>query len=132
MPEFQIFIPHLIPSKKNSKMMTRGMLITKPETQRILANVVMFMQLESRKQNISNLTNCEVLIKLYMNNLRSDADNALSSILDCLKNAGVLVNDSAKHVRVVRAEVVDCEAGAEGAAIAVIGEVLAEKKRRTA
>jgi Holliday junction resolvase RusA-like endonuclease len=108
-----------IPSKKNSKMIARGRIITKPQYQVYLASVV--WQCKSIWVGSPPLTNCDVDLLFFISNSRQDLDNMQSSLLDCLKIARVISDDSTRHVRRISSSIERVPRGQEGVRVRITG-----------
>lgn len=128
--EHSFFIAGKIPGKKNNKFLARGRLITDPEIQKRLQAVTHEIWLVHWSR-LPALTDAEVEMEFHLSALNGDLDNKLTSVIDCLKDAGVLVNDSAKHLRKIGASFVLVKRGDEGVDVFVSG-VEAKRKVRAA
>lgn len=118
---FTCWIPGTIPAKKNNWKPARGRIITDPAAKAQIDGITMLLFAEYR-----NARRCEpiaafsISMGLYVSNLGStDPDNAITTILDCLRAAGVIVNDNPKHSRQGSWSVIECEPGLEGAHVVV-------------
>lgn len=134
--EQRFWIPGLVPSKKNGKMLTNGRTITNPETQRRLEEITNELRRLTRwaKLPITNklpLTDCYVSIEMHVSRRNSDLDNALTSILDCLQDANIIKNDSTNHTKEIHAKCKLVAKGEEGVEIYVQGVPYIETAKKT-
>lgn len=121
---FVCFLPGVIPAKKNGKMLTGRRIITAPKTQAAIAGITSRL-LAARVEQLKRLTLARFTIELEIrvSNLGStDPDNCATTLLDSLREAGVIVNDNPNHSRHGRWDVVEVERGQEGVNVTVIGE----------
>jgi hypothetical protein len=123
---FTAWVAGVIPAKKNRKRMMGRMLITAPAVQEELAGISRLLHAERvRVLGRNKLARFSIAVRLDVSNLGStDPDNAVQSLIDCLREAGVIVNDNPKHSRRGCWTVVDVAPGLEGAMITVTGEIV--------
>lgn len=119
--EVSFFLPSDVPGKKNSRMMTRGRLITDPTMQRQLAALTLMAR--ARWAGRPALTDAEVSLQFLVSHKRRDLDNTAASVMDVLKDAGCIKNDSMKHVRRIEASFLLVRPGDEGVEVSLRGEV---------
>jgi Holliday junction resolvase RusA-like endonuclease len=118
-PVTEFFLLGKVPSKKNSKMLTRGRLITKPEYQAMLKSLTLQAKAEWRSKDPLTLVDVDFLF--HVSNRSQDIDNAVSGALDVLKDAGVIVDDSMMHVRRIYARYERVNKGNEGVLVRISG-----------
>ena len=92
----RLFILGHIPSKKNLLKRSKhgGMFRDAKVSKKIDA---LTMQAKSQWIGKTPLNRPEMNVMFYVRDQRSDCDNKLTTILDCLHAAGVIVNDNIKH-----------------------------------
>lgn len=114
----KFFLRGKVPSKKNSKMLCRGRLITKPVYQAQLRD----LETQAALNYIGpSLTDVCVDLHFHISNRRQDIDNAVSGAMDVLKNASVIVDDSMAHVKCIFSTFKQVPKGDEGVLVAITG-----------
>jgi Holliday junction resolvase RusA-like endonuclease len=116
----EFFLDGKVPSKKNSKMITRGRLITKPEYQVRLKELT--WQAWAEWGNMPPLTAACIDLHFHISTVRGDMDNKIGGLMDCLKDARVIVDDSFSHVRCILSTWQSVPKGKEGVTVKVSGE----------
>lgn len=119
--EVSFFLPGIVPTKKNGKHSWRGRVVIDPDKKKVLGDFELLAR--SRWRGRPALTQAEVKMLFYVSHERADLDGGQTSLLDILKQAGVIVNDSMKHVRRIEASFIKVHAGAEGVEVSLRGEV---------
>ncbi len=107
------------PSKKSSRLWTRKRLITNPEYQLMLAPLL--LQTRNHWHGGNPLTSAEVGLTFFVSHLRQDLDGAAASVMDLLKTAGVIVDDSMRHVHRLIVTYCRVERGKEGVSVQISG-----------
>lgn len=126
----------LIPSKKNAWKSGRGgrRYIDEETKQLIFAMTLAFAAGWRKAGRTEPVSRPQLFIRLYVAHDRQDSDNMVTTVLDCLQAAGVLVNDNTRHLRDWAVEVHDY--GDPGVVLDVYGgeavKAKAVKKRRAA
>jgi Holliday junction resolvase RusA-like endonuclease len=96
------FLCGRVPSKKNSKeIRQRGRAGAKfIATKEIYKSELTALTVRAREywRTLPPLTDATLSFVFYVSSRAQDLDNALSGILDCLKDARVIVGDSMMHV----------------------------------
>lgn len=106
-----------VPAKKNSKLLARGRLITKPEYQQRIAG----LSFQILNQGPA-LTRAEIFLVFRISSMvGADLDNQQTTLVDILKDRGVLVDDSLRHVTAISAHWEWVDAGEERVDIRVMG-----------
>jgi hypothetical protein len=113
------------PSKKSSKLWTGKRLITKPEYQLMLAPLL--LQARNQWHGGKPLTNAEISLTFLVSHLNQDLDGAAASVCDLLKTAGVIVDDSMRHVHRETFTFALVEPGSEGVTVQISGVEAARK-----
>ena len=106
--ELEFFIPRWIPSFKNSKVLgkvfagrRKGKATTRtnPRYKSIMKAVSQDMaSIRNANKLPYPLTNVRYKLRFHISNRGQDPDGATTTVLDCLQHAGLLRNDSFKHV----------------------------------
>lgn len=107
------------PSKKNSKLIARGRVITKPAYQAELQSLT--LQARAAWAGKPPLTNCDMDLFFRASSYSQDLDNAVSGLMDCLVDAGVIADDNMNHVRCIFAQRMRVPRGNEGVRVRVTG-----------
>lgn len=82
------------PSKKNLLRVGKGRLFRRKDVAAAIDSLTLQARAQWCAPPVEHPTLC---FRFYVPSLRSDRDNRLTTILDCLQAAGVLVNDNSKH-----------------------------------
>lgn len=114
------------PSKKNSKLVTRGRVITRPVYQAELQSLT--LQARAIWTRKAPLTNCGVDLFFRASSYAQDLDNAVSGLMDCLVDAGVIASDNMNHVRCIFAQRMRVPRGKEGVRVRITGQPAGEAK----
>ncbi len=109
-----------VPSKKNKKLLTRGRIITLPERQ--VALQALTLQARAFWGARGPLTTVNVDLDFRISDVRQDLDNMVSSAMDVLKDARVIVDDSSNHVKCIVATCAKVERGGEGVNVSITGK----------
>ena len=90
-----------IPSKKNAWKSGRGgrRYIDEETKQLIFAMTLAFAAGWRKAGRTEPVSRPELHIRLFVTHDRQDSDNMVTTVLDCLQAAGVLVNDNTRHLR---------------------------------
>jgi Holliday junction resolvase RusA-like endonuclease len=115
----EFWLPGDMPVKKNSKMMTRGRLITNPKAQQGLAALTMITR--GIWKGRDPLTKVWLRTVFHVSSRRKDLDNIQTSLLDVLKDAGVIVDDSMAHVEALETHYVLVPKREEGVQVRISG-----------
>jgi hypothetical protein len=107
------------PSKKSSRMWTRKRLITNPNYQLMLAPLL--LQARNHWHGGLPVTNAEVGLTFFVSHLNQDLDGASASVMDLLKIAGVIVDDSMRYVRRLLLTYSVVQPGNEGVRVEISG-----------
>lgn len=107
------------PSKKNSRLIAHGRLITKPAYQADLQSLT--LQARAAWAGKPPLTDCDLDLFFRVSSFAQDLDNAATACIDCLRDAGVLMNDNMNHVKCLFARRLRVSKGHEGVTVRVTG-----------
>jgi hypothetical protein len=103
--ELDFFLPVALPSFKNSKQLFvyqsgqkagKPGLITKPEYRQSMDQAIGYLQI--KKLTKYPLTNIRYHFRFRTNQLKQDSDGCEAAALDCLRDAGVIQDDSRHHI----------------------------------
>lgn len=115
----EFWLPGDVPVKKNSKMITRGRIITNPAAQQGLATLTMIAR--GIWKGRDPLTKVWLRTVFHVSSRRKDLDNIQTSLLDVLKDAGVIVDDNMVHVLALETHYVLVPKREEGVLVRVSG-----------
>lgn len=93
-----------VKAKKNNKMMARNSKtgkmfpMTDPATTAYMKDAVNQLKEQFAGYKITNYPILVQMVFFYPTEHRKDIDNSTSTILDCMKAAGVIEDDDVKHV----------------------------------